>query len=47
MHDQTGDYPVPTERYAKCIEVSKRVRWDIDRDIPISSRFSMRMKRLF
>jgi len=22
-----------TERYAKCIEVSKRVRWDIDRDV--------------
>jgi hypothetical protein len=22
-----------TERYAKCIEVSKRIRWDIDRDV--------------
>jgi hypothetical protein len=22
-----------TRRYAKCIEVSKRVRWDIDRDV--------------
>src|SRR5512147_825902 len=22
-----------TDRYAKCIEVSKRVRWDIDRDV--------------
>ena len=22
---------VSTERYAKCIEVSRRVRWDIDR----------------
>ena len=21
------------ERYAKCIEVSKRVRWDIDNDV--------------
>lgn len=24
---------VETERYAKCIEVSKRIRWDIDRDV--------------
>ncbi len=23
----------PTTRYAKCIEVSKRIRWDIDRDV--------------
>jgi hypothetical protein len=23
----------PTERYARCIEVSKRIRWDIDRDV--------------
>ena len=22
-----------TARYAKCIQVSKRVRWDIDRDV--------------
>ncbi len=22
-----------TARYAKCIEVSKRIRWDIDRDV--------------
>jgi hypothetical protein len=25
--------PVQTERYAKCIEVSKRVRWDIELDV--------------
>ena len=25
--------PVPTERYAKVIEVSKRVRWEIERDL--------------
>ena len=24
---------VNTDRYAKCIEVSKRIRWDIDRDV--------------
>ena len=25
--------PVNTERYAKVIEVSKRVRWEIERDL--------------
>ena len=25
--------PVNTERYAKCIETSKRIRWDIDADV--------------
>ena len=25
--------PVTTERYAKVIEVSKRVRWEIERDL--------------
>ena len=24
---------VDTARYAKCVEVSKRIRWDIDRDV--------------
>ena len=24
---------INTQRYAKCIEVSKRVRWDIERDV--------------
>jgi hypothetical protein len=31
--------PINTERYAKCIEVSKRVRWDIDRDVIRGRRF--------
>ena len=26
-------YDVSRERYAKCIEASKRIRWDIDRDV--------------
>ena len=25
--------PVDSARYAKCVEVSKRIRWDIDRDV--------------
>ena len=28
-----------TSRYAKCIEVSKRIRWDIDRDVIRDRRF--------
>ncbi len=30
---QTTQYQTDTSRYAKCIEVSKRISWDIDRDV--------------
>jgi hypothetical protein len=30
---QTQTFLTDTSRYAKCIEVSRRVRWDIDRDV--------------
>ncbi|WP_256927019.1 hypothetical protein [Hydrogenophaga sp. IBVHS1] len=30
---------IHTERYARCIEASKRVRWDIDRDVIRARRF--------
>jgi len=30
---QPAAYPVETEKYAKCIEGSKRIRWDIDKDV--------------
>ena len=33
-----------TERYAKCIEVSKRIRWDIDRDVIRGRRFDFDKK---
>ena len=39
MYADTLDSPAPaavditTQRYAKCIEISKRIRWDIDRDV--------------
>jgi hypothetical protein len=46
MQNQAGNYPVPTERYAKCIEVSKRVRWDIDRDILRGRQFDFSQKFL-
>ena len=32
---QTVIPAVEAKRYAKCVEVSKRIRWDIDRDKPI------------
>jgi hypothetical protein len=35
-----------TARYAKCIEASKRVRWDIDRDVIRGRRFDFRKKFL-
>ncbi len=31
MH--VSNHVVDTSRYAKCVEVSKRVRWDIDKDV--------------
>ncbi|PWT76438.1 MAG: hypothetical protein C5B46_01175 [Proteobacteria bacterium] len=38
--------PVSTARYAKCIDVSKRVRWDIDRDVVRGRRFDFSKKFL-
>jgi hypothetical protein len=35
-----------SERYAKCIEVSKRVRWDIDRDVIRGRKFDVSKKFL-
>lgn len=37
---------VDTERYAKCIEVSKRIRWDIDRDVIRGRSFDFKKKFL-
>ncbi|SIT37950.1 conserved hypothetical protein [Paraburkholderia piptadeniae] len=30
---QAVEYSLPSHRYAKCVEVSKRIRWDIDNDV--------------
>jgi hypothetical protein len=38
--------PQPTQRYAKCIETSKRIRWDIDRDVIRGRRFDFGKKFL-
>jgi len=37
---------VETNRYAKCIEVSKRIRWDIDRDVIRGRKFDFSRKFL-
>src|SRR5438105_568766 len=39
-------FQVETARYAKCIEVSKRIRWDIDRDVLRGRRFDLSKKFL-
>ncbi|MGW8183502.1 MAG: hypothetical protein ACWGMT_06055 [Burkholderiales bacterium] len=38
--------PIDTARYAKCVEVSKRVRWDIDRDVIRGRKFDFSKKFL-
>ncbi|MGE0355434.1 MAG: hypothetical protein AB7P08_00830 [Burkholderiales bacterium] len=38
--------PTATPRYAKCIEVSKRIRWDIDRDVIRGRSFDFAKKFL-
>jgi hypothetical protein len=43
---QTNDVASDTARYAKCIEVSKRIRWDIDRDVIRDRRFDFSKKFL-
>jgi hypothetical protein len=37
---------VETARYAKCVEVSKRIRWDIDRDVIRNRKFDFTKKFL-
>ena len=44
MHVST--HVVDTQRYAKCVEVSKRVRWDIDKDVVRGRSFDFRKKFL-
>ena len=39
-------YHVDTERYAKCIEGSKRIRWDIDKDVIRGRKFDFSKKFL-
>ena len=43
---ETQDYQVETEEYAKCIEGSKRIRWDIDKDVLRGREFDFSKKFL-
>ena len=43
---ETITIPAVDNRYAKCIEVSKRIRWDIDRDVIRGRRFDFSQKFL-
>ena len=43
---QTLQSSEASNRYAKCIEVSKRIRWDIDRDVFRGREFDVSKKFL-
>ena len=43
---QAVQHQIDTKRYAKCIEVSKRIRWDIDRDVIRGRKFDFSKKFL-
>ena len=43
---QTANTLTEHQRYAKCIEASKRIRWDIDRDVIRGREFDLRHKFL-
>ena len=43
---ETPEYHVETDRYAKCIEGSKRIRWDIDKDVIRGREFDFSKKFL-
>jgi hypothetical protein len=43
---QAMQQTVASDRYAKCIEVSKRIRWDIERDVIRGRKFDVTKKYL-
>jgi len=43
---QLKNYHIDQQSYAKCIEVSKRVRWDIDNDVIRGREFDFPIKFL-
>jgi len=43
---QVAPIPTVTQRYARCIEASKRIRWDIDRDVIRGREFDLLHKFL-
>jgi hypothetical protein len=43
---QTETYTTETDRYARCVEISKRIRWDIDQDVIRGRQFDFGQKFL-
>jgi len=43
---QTETYTTETDRYARCVEISKRIRWDIDADVIRGRKFDFGQKFL-
>ena len=43
---QTAQYQIDTPRYARCVEVSKRIRWEIERDVIRGRKFDFSKKFL-
>ena len=43
---ETRNYSIDTERYARCIQISKKVRWDIDDDVIRGRQFDPAQKFL-
>jgi hypothetical protein len=46
MHAATAPVVLDSARYARCIEASKRIRWDIDRDVIRGRHFDLAHKFL-
>lgn len=43
---QTSQHTMDSSRYARCVEVSKRIRWEIDRDVICGREFEFSKKFL-
>ena len=43
---QRETYTTDSNRYARCVEISKRIRWDIDNDVIRDRKFNFRQKFL-
>jgi hypothetical protein len=44
IQESTGQMETTTQRYAKCIAASKRIRWDIDQDVIRNRKFDFDKK---
>jgi hypothetical protein len=46
MHTAPNSQTIDSSRYARCVEVSKRIRWEIDRDVICGREFDFNRKFL-